>query len=70
LIEHERAGWSACHIFRSDTEDVIVKVRGRSTTTISDVSMFMFTVMDIEKERPRADGDCCLQGVCAVQRDP
>jgi hypothetical protein len=53
-----------------DVKDVTVEVKGRSATTISYVNMFMFTVMGIEKERPRADGDCCLQGVCAVQRGP
>jgi hypothetical protein len=55
-------------MLRSALKDVIVKVRGMSTTTYVRLArVVMSMIRCIENERPRADGDCCVQDVCAVQ---
>jgi hypothetical protein len=49
-------------------KDVIVKVRGPvQLPYVRLARVVMFMIRCIENERPRADGDCCVQDVCAVQ---
>jgi hypothetical protein len=55
-------------MLRFAIEDVIVEVRGRVQFPYVRLGrVVMSMIRRIEDERPRADGDCCVQDVCAVQ---